>query len=988
MGSDLLGRRRGRASSAAAGTLNRTATATPNMTVDAPGNYTVQLTVTEPDGTSGSDQLTLQVAPAPLVAVHTMAVQNGVPGVLVGGMFYGASASKWVQIVVLNRRTLELVPNGNREFDCPAADSEPYAGGDSFVVSCTQPLRAYLSTLNSSDLVIASSQRPTAPGGPDPNSAAWRPQPPVGVDGTLHGTIGTQTIQFHGVGRMLRGRFSAIGVPGLPAGTGHQHGNPDVTNFRDDGQINGYLLVNNEANYAFVSAEHLQFNTQAPASNANQGVVDLGGKQFTAPIPASSRGGFVVAVADRQGLDGQAYYFDTGEPGDPTATFRQMLGTLQNADNGDNLVVISSRGDPSVRASAGEIGDVGALNDTLQHLVDAVEDLGGTRTRMFDMLDSTLWSANSYTLVGHSHSGAATGVETQGQNTSGAHALNTAPVQGLLARSAPDHGFEVETNALGNELLGPGLKVIQTLYQGPTAWPDQGNPGRQAAIKFISNQPSVNLGDDPRGQYWTESWDPFGAGQTFWYGKRDAIKALDGSKYSGNAADFAWAQQELQDEISWLVQAHAYMTQLTAPFKKGADTTWSQLISVSEQVKNDTQTSDPDKVTAIVLAVLDGARNTADALPSPAGNVITAINTVYDTAVRIATIAGATPPPAPFGSTVGKVASDLSTRLQAAQDTIEFRMPNAIAADYGKLRTLGLCGALRGDCPGGADPWQISADADTLAVQGMRAGIESSIYGALLPARYSAFSLPFDYYRVANAKFRGDSVGGFSCMFRDEPANAQVARPINLDIPQHRNRRGAGQVQIGERWEVRPLGFITGKGAWPSDQFVMHTPKASVVDRLFNPPSMGGLGVYPEKFFVNNFSTRTLDHYPYTDSEVRWDDDPTCNFGPTFPNPYAVRFNATRATADRRGFVSLPFRFLAATSGNVTLRAGRVVIGRASFSVTGAGRRLVRIGLSRRGRSLLARARAHRLGVQASILFRQAGRVVRGTARLTLSSGG
>jgi hypothetical protein len=996
-GSDLVGDQQGRATSAAAGGIAGRSSATPAVTVDAPGTYVMSLRATASDGTSGIDTVTLKVDPPPLVPIDTMVRQNGVPGIQVGGMFYPASATKWIQIVVLDRTTLRMVdksvyaPGGNTEYDCPAADTEPYANAGSFVVGCTNALRADLQKLNSNYLVIASSQRPPTAGGPDPNSDAWKARPPVGVDAALTSLIGTPLVRLQNLAtRYLRGRFSGLGVPGGEANSGFIHMPDDLANYRDDGELKGYLVVDNNNDYSYASAEHLPFDTQAPDSNDGQAVVEIAGKRFASAVPAGSRGGFQVVVVDRLGLDGQSRYFDTTTPSDPTGVFQQMRDVVTAADGGNNLVVISSRGDPTIRAGAGAITDERELNNALMKLVDATEDLGGSRLRMFTMLDPRLYNGNSYTLVGSSQSRGSTGAESLGTGSSGNHALNKAPLVGLLTRSSNDYGFRVEDDTTERVLTGPGLKVVQTAYQPTTPWPDEGNAARQAAIKFISNFHTVNLGDDPRAQYYTQSWD-----QIFWQGKRDAIDAINPSDYSGDKQAFLWAQKELHDEITWLNETHSYLHTLTMPFTKGSATAWAKLINISADVKNKVNVTDDNKADGIAFAVLDGARDLAESLPEPAGLAVHAVNSIYNSVMEIAKIADGELAKEAFSVRVGDFASKLADRLQAAQDMIEIRLANVLVADYGKLRTMGLCTQLTSDCPGGPDAWQIDTNSQATAVNVMKSSIEASIYAGLLPIKYDAYQLPFDRFRQANDRFQGYDLAGFYCPFQQEPGNAQIARPINLDIPLYRNIRGDRGVQEGERWEVRALGYIDGGGTViPHSPYVMHTPAASVVDRLFKGPSDGGLGVYPEKFFVNNFPRATIDHYPLADSDVDWDDNTKCDHGPTTPNPYAVRFTAKRATVAANGTVGLPFRFTAETSGSIALRATarsasaktrKITIGRASFRATAAGRSTIRLRLTARGRALVARARGRWLRVEAVVGFRQGARNFKGTTPLTLS---
>jgi hypothetical protein len=179
----------------------------------------------------------VDVNPAPLVTISTMAKEDSSYGVLIDPhrdvelpgcpqnvmsgpdmrCFYAdPSADSWVQIVVLSRENLSLV--SNTDIKCPIATQKRFEDAFNYFDNpCNKLLSNTIGALSPSDLVVAVNQ-------PGLNSI----QPPIGIDAVL-GNIGGNS----GIGASpawydasngsnpktridpVRGTFSAIGVPGL-----------------------------------------------------------------------------------------------------------------------------------------------------------------------------------------------------------------------------------------------------------------------------------------------------------------------------------------------------------------------------------------------------------------------------------------------------------------------------------------------------------------------------------------------------------------------------------------------------------------------------------------------------------------------------------------------------------------------------------------------------------------------------------------------------
>ena len=86
-----------------------------------------------------------------------------------------------------------------------------------------------------------------------------------------------------------------------------------------------YLIRNNERDYVYTPSERVEFNTQAPGSNATTNVVQIGDRKFSTGL--SERGGLQLVVVNRRTLEGRSEWFNTAT-GDPDLTLPFVLGML------------------------------------------------------------------------------------------------------------------------------------------------------------------------------------------------------------------------------------------------------------------------------------------------------------------------------------------------------------------------------------------------------------------------------------------------------------------------------------------------------------------------------------------------------------------------------------------------------------------------------------------------------------------------------------
>jgi hypothetical protein len=835
--------------------LGARSTAKPTFRARLPGRYVLRLRVTAPDGRTGRDLMTLKVDPPPALFVDTMAKDaNGKWGIRLGGTVYPADPGAYLQLLVLDR-SLGTVRD-NKPFPCPDESDNKWLG-------CASAVRTYLGNLRADSLVIASNQ-------PENGGTAAAP---LGASFALESIRVANDPFPANYPNLVRGTYSAIGVPRSNlAGVG----NTPVANAVGAGEITGFLVRNNILKYDFVSSDRVAVDTQAPGSNEKQNVITIGAAKYTADV-SSAQGGFHVVIADDRTLQASSQWFATGQSTGQAAV--NVIDNLKNtltaaANDGHKLVFITTRGNPTLA-----IDFYGGLTHEVYHrirdLVTAIERLGGTRNRAYAVLENDFYNMNSYTLVGQSRLGAGHGDETLGTGAGiDAGSLNTAPLEGNLRRTTSGYAFAVDDteNSIpggGAEAAGPGDHLLGAVFQAPTPWPDAGDKGRQAAIAYLGDQ--AGLGTDPRGLYWTQPWGTSGEGPTFWNAKQALIDKLQPTDLPAGVsqADFAWAKRELVQEITWLEAEHAYIESLAAPYQGTQLKSWADLQLIADQVNTQVKASGANKTEAITSDIFDLVRELTAVIPK-VGEAFEAINQIYDFALELAETLSDEPAGEPFSTTVAKTGKDLIDRLDAAYDMLTIRYANVIAADYGKLRRVGTCGALDKQCPDDTAEWQITSDEQTAIGLGLRGGLKSEFYAALLPAKYTLWAIPdHDNNRDAR-KWVGQGaldVGEFY-PFDAEPDLGQLAKPdcIVTDDP-----------TVHNQWQVFALGARSGSGT-VTDPYKMELPTADLTNAVFGAstdgfPDAGGLGNNVEVFFDRYFAPKPMqdpDAFPLRDSRMFW----------------------------------------------------------------------------------------------------------------------
>jgi hypothetical protein len=769
-------------------------------------------------------------------------------------------------------------------------------------------VRDYLGSFGSDRLVIAASQRPNgdAPSASDP----WRAQPPVGVPDALT-RIGVAPVRWAGGQSMLRGRISAIGVPTYPAGSATVHAESDLGDQSRTGDVDGYLTRDNNLRYTYTS-DRPTYETQAAGSGPTRNVIQVGDRKFTVQTPWGSgqnlRGGFQVVVLDRTNpsVGARSEFFPTGQgAGDSNAPGRleAMTAFLEQANDGGNkLVIVSSRGNPAFDQERASRWDQATIDDRAASLATELERLGGTRTAAYQAIVPYVnRSGFSYTLVGTSNAGAGKGIEQQGDATTPNGALNTAPLAGTLSRDASYRwspgesnrsSLHVEKGTVTDQVDGhvPADKLTEVLYSPPSNWPEQGDPGREAAIAYLSQRNFV--GSDVRTEYWDEDH-----GDKFWSGKQSDI---DTTPYAGGGGfterDLAWAKSELDKEIDWLGQVQDYVkNEVAAPFTQNNLSKWADFTAASDRIRNSIHLPVQSLVGSVATEVFDGAREAAGELPGPFGKGAKVVSKLYDIALQIAEMAGPEHEDAgaAFTARADEIGSELAKRLDAAQATVTERFPEIIDSDYAKLKRVAACAQQHvADCPDAAE-WKIDKSDQLASTKALTAGTRVEMLGALLPARYTLWQMG-DHCSASTSftcwegDYQGDGFGGVVyrpwvvkvCPFLHEAVSGKLVVPLRRDIPLYR-ANAYGSSDPYDTFVAYGLGHREGDGTATSI-YEMSVPDGEAVtgflDPLFAPMNVDdptkGQGQQKEAFFRRYFTPKRMatndNAFPYTTASVDW----------------------------------------------------------------------------------------------------------------------
>ncbi len=767
----------------------------------------------------------LKVSPSPAVYLDSDGTLFGLPGIRIDdpnsheedslehGQFFDATFPNWLQVVALNRSTLQ--PIYAKNYSCPQVEGQTrYDAGEKAAAPCIAAVQKDFTDnrLDERALVIATN-----------HGQLGNEQAPYGVIKALK-PIGVKPVWWWGKDATLTpGTFSAVGVPGSAPGQAHQaSGNPGGA---DEAAIRTVLARNNLGMYEVLASDRIPFVTDAPASSATTHVMRINDQRVAHAIDG---GGYHVAWMARGAASPAAVrveddFFATQKGG--RAEVQRMLERINAIAGSDTLGFVVSVGQPRPN-------DFDYLTSVaVADLVDALQYLGGTRNAAFGPLDKATAKGQSYTLIGHgqdqlgieqTHVSTAAKTralgEVRGPRIRAARPLregqNNAGLAGMLTRDhtwryAPTVVFDGDTDA------EPGPAAV--VYSPPTLWPGEDDGGKTRALAAVGD--AANLGSDPRGQYWTRAYDT-----DYWNNRLTDVQQAKYSPQPGvTQEDFQWAQDQLVQEIRWVKETYGYYRTLSRPYESAGFGTWAKMATISGSIDRNVAVADAVKLTNNIMSITRASLELLGEFPK-VGEVVSATMAVFDLAAEITELVVGEPLESDYATKVSELGEKTADRLQEATETVSTMFPRIVVSDYAKLKTVGQCAGSSKACEDRND-WQVTPEGLKETGEQFKDSMSVMFYQSLLPAKYNAYELnaapmrtardaicPVDFNTAINGwKIWRDASPLVSTPVRRYASHADqgLYNVIALGSPKN-DRKNFNEVSYPTDAALKPL-FGTGK---------------------------------------------------------------------------------------------------------------------------------------------------------------------------------
>lgn len=837
--------------------------ARPLIAPDKPGRYVAALTVNDGGVQSLVDTVTLTaVMPTPLVPVDTAATVEGQRGMAVGyhpaqqggrapqqgEAFYPLSSGNALQVVVLDRASLETVANQAYPASLVGIDEAA----------------EYIGQYDDSKLVLVTAWA-------DPG---WRQSPfPAATNlvldvGTKIGASNTSLLADTFESPLVNGQMTFIGVPGFPAGGAWETWGTPQDGARNT--LDGFLSPDNNDNYAYLGTAPQPFDLGADGQSVT---MQVGPTSYTASLPAG-QGGFTALYLDGStlqpqpgGMAGQATYQTANADGSPNlGEMQRMASDLQTAQDKlpQLLVVVRSIGAaPLARMGLQPPNYVGPFNGqyagALNGLADAVAGVGGQAQWIWGMATAPV-AQNSYSLVGRGFLGASNPSIPQGRGTDLGSAASPAPssthLRGLLRR---DHRQHYAPSGASNAPFGTALS--QLALAEPTPWPGDGNPDQQAAILCIGL--AAGLGPNPRSQYWTLDAD-----SSTWQQYQQAIGNVKASQCPAVTVptDFTGMQTELQQEIGWLIKTKSYIGSLTQPFTDDGLSSYADLQTLTNNVLQAVKPPPAAKAGFNIFTIFGDIANLGDVFDVPGTGVISGIFTLAGDLYA----PGQQGPTTDWTANVTTASDQLGGDMaQAAQDIAGNgeKLVDIIAADYTKLSTVGQLGgcAASPTCP---REWQFTQDDQNAVSRAYEITVNREAWGGLLPAAYPYVLETSSNTNSYNGTFEGpqEQISGIGCDFAQP---FPVSSPVFLRV----GIRQTGNTPFLVFSNADFKGANSTTKTFPPTSLLTSPTNLVAPFAALDPggnPSKGGLGLDEYAFMTENWPYTTGAKKPTTPVLKPW----------------------------------------------------------------------------------------------------------------------
>jgi hypothetical protein len=404
---------------------------------------------------------------------------------------------------------------------------------------------------------------------------------------------------------------------------------------------------------------------------------------------------------------------------------------------------------------------------------------------------------------------------------------NVADTGHLDASVAIDSSQQYSPLEGGNAEIETASPITGVLDREGTAWP--GDPTELEAIAAIGTK--LGLGDNPQAQFYSKAADNNGA---YWTAKAAAVRLLHSKEFPElKQGDFEWAQDHLAEQMDWVANVDTYTTAMAMPYSDAQPNLWATFNQIQDQINRDTQNAQGAETTATIFEALTSILEVAGGFGHALHTVSAAVVGAYHLILAFSNVGRAEDEP--FSTEAANLAVELTTRLDIVAKEIQIQWRNIIVADYGKLKTVGMCTQVKGKCPDAkdnSDAWQINSDDELAMGDVIKVGLQREVYEKLVPAKYPE-AMELNITTAVNYDKNGGA-GGWCQPF----------------TPFAGGTGGYLYDQDVQNGFVRPIVLVNNNGDHPASQ--------KVFDSMFAPlnkgePSKGGLGMNERVFFEHNY---------------------------------------------------------------------------------------------------------------------------------------
>jgi hypothetical protein len=873
--------------------LSGDASRTGHLVPDRPGRYQLQLVATADGGAprpvagtaarasavtppasaapSASDVRTIEVTPpTPPIGLPIETIANG--GISLGGNVLGTTAS-WLQVVALDRSTLQVVQNESIGL-----------AGESIGPQQIAELGAMVGRLGPNDLVVISGGgRAVSLSETGVFSALAQELQVIGVDADP--LPESQPLEE----AVAQGKWSAIGVPGSAVGSGAVNlsgatmgGLGDSVPVGAPGSLQGYLQMDVPAagpddpapipSYIFVSPDHAGIDTLAVGSTATSNNIEIGGTPYKVEGLPSGGAGFQLLVLNSRLQEVSNRSFLTNDPGGAAdsggpAELAATLAALAQSGTPGDLVVLQSIGSPSGRNTywnydtgvqsfpwgygntvegkpiPNEYSDWGSPSAGYSIAAQIGRLAGPAAHDQFAQMIGTSPSpqpadADGYTLI--APLGDPADAISQSQAGSG---LESAQVVGTLTR-ARDSSWTVEDASASGTYSSES--VLDVAYQPTVAWPDSTTAGDHAANAYIAQELGLTQGSngvtEVRQAYYLDDTDD-------WATLESELERLTypGSGNGFTMSTFNALKHQLEIEFPYVGGVRNMVAQWEHVFPTARFSGYVDLQKIASevegQIESDIASRKAGLNTKLIIAHSFGIAAGLVGLSGigPLAAPLTATSGAFLLAGDLSQEGNGSLSALPVSEEAANLGVALAQRYEQIENSLP-RIGDLLVSDWGKLETAGK------DANGA---WSLNSQAQQTLTTALTVGANRESFSSLLPLAYGEYLLsPLETGR--NQPPTGEP-WNYSCLNDSQPpgntqplSGAQGNPGSWIDFPYGL----AGDAGNGFTSLLQPRVMAIEADLEMDEEEkqpqVIHEPRvipASIAGRLFKPLSDGGYGV-------------------------------------------------------------------------------------------------------------------------------------------------